>query len=62
MGFGLAELKRGVAGSGIDQPPVVDVLALLADETPPVRVKGASSAPARSADADPTPAATQTVR
>ena len=31
MGFTLADLKRGVAGSGIDQPPDIDVPALLAD-------------------------------
>ena len=34
MGFSLADLKRGVAGTGIDQPPVIDVLALLAGDPP----------------------------
>ena len=33
MGFTLADLKRRVAGSGIDQPPQTDVLALLSDRT-----------------------------
>ena len=33
MGFTLADLKRRVAGSGIDQPPDTDVLALLTDRT-----------------------------
>lgn len=38
MGFTLADLKRGVAGSGIDQPPDIDVLALLADSAPTAEV------------------------
>ena len=38
MGFTLADLKRGVAGSGIDQPPDIDVLALLADRAPTAEV------------------------
>jgi hypothetical protein len=29
MGFSLADLKKAVPGSGIDQPPDIDVLALL---------------------------------
>ncbi len=43
MGFALADLRRGVAGSGIDQPPVVDVLALLAVDAAPAATKDASS-------------------
>ena len=31
MGFSLAELRKGVPGSGIDAPPGIDVLALLGD-------------------------------
>jgi len=38
MGFTLADLKRRVAGSGIDQPPNIDVLALLADRAPTAEV------------------------
>jgi len=34
MGFGLADLKKAVAGSGIDQPPDIDVMALI-DEAKP---------------------------
>ncbi len=34
MGFSLADLKRGVAGTGIDRPPVIDVPALLAGDPP----------------------------
>ena len=33
MGFSLADLKKAVPGSGIDQPPGIDVLALLGDTT-----------------------------
>jgi hypothetical protein len=61
MGFGLAELKRGVAGSGIDQPPVVDVLALLAEEPATMRAKDASNG-ARASTHDPAPATPHTVR
>jgi hypothetical protein len=62
MGFGLVDLKRGVAGSGIDQPPVVDVLALLAEEPAGIRVKDASNGAARSSETGPPSAAPQTVR
>ena len=31
MGFSLADLRKGVPGSGIDAPPGIDVLALLGD-------------------------------
>jgi hypothetical protein len=34
MGFSLAELKRGVTGTGIDRPPAIDVPALLAGDPP----------------------------
>jgi len=34
MGFTLRELERAAPGSGIDQPPVIDVLALLEDAQP----------------------------
>lgn len=33
MGFSLADLRRGVPGSGIDVPSGIDVLALLGDAT-----------------------------
>lgn len=33
MGFSLAELRRGVAGSGVDTPPDIDVLTLLLDHS-----------------------------
>ncbi len=33
MGFSLAELKKAVPGSGIDQPPGIDVLGLLGEVT-----------------------------
>jgi hypothetical protein len=33
MGFSLADLRKAVPGSGIDQPPGIDVLALLGDTT-----------------------------
>lgn len=35
MGFSLVELKKAVPGSGIDIPPVIDVLALLGDAPAP---------------------------
>jgi hypothetical protein len=31
MGFSLAELRKAVPGSGIDQPPGIDVLGLLGE-------------------------------
>jgi hypothetical protein len=40
MGFSLADLKRAVAGSGIDSPPVTDVLALLRGDAPPTEAIG----------------------
>ena len=40
MGFSLADLKRAVAGSGIDQPPVTDVLALLGGDAAPTETTG----------------------
>ena len=40
MGFSLADLKRAVAGSGIDQPPGTDVLALLRGDAPPAEAAG----------------------
>ena len=40
MGFSLAELKRRVPGSGIDQPPEFDVLALLRGDAPPTEAIG----------------------
>ena len=33
MGFSLADLRKAAPGSGIDQPPGIDVLALLGDTT-----------------------------
>ena len=33
MGFSLADLRKAVPGSGIDEPPGIDVLALLGDAT-----------------------------
>ena len=40
MGFSLADLRRAGAGTGIDQPPGIDVLALLAADAPPVEASG----------------------
>ena len=34
MGFSLAELRKGVPGSGLDQPPAIDVLGLLGGADP----------------------------
>ena len=50
MGFSLADLKRAVAGSGIDSPPVTDVLALLRGDAPPTEAIGVirASSPAPS--------------
>ena len=35
MGFSLADLERAVPGSGIDQPPAIEVLALLGGNAQP---------------------------
>ena len=40
MGFSLIDLRRAVAGSGIDQPPAADVLALLRGDSPPGEASG----------------------
>jgi hypothetical protein len=44
MGFSLADLKRGVAGTGIDRPPVIDVPALLAGDPPTAQAGGVQPA------------------
>jgi hypothetical protein len=43
MGFSLAELRKGAPGSGIDQPPEIDVLTLL-DEVPTTEAAGIAKA------------------
>ena len=40
MGFSLADLKKAVPGSGIDQPPGIDVLALLGGDAAPTETTG----------------------
>ena len=54
MGFSLADLRKGVPGSGIDAPPGIDVLALLGDATATGNARAASKVyePAAVAGAD----------
>jgi hypothetical protein len=56
MGFSLVDLRRAVAGSGIDQPPGTDVLALLAGDAPP---PGEAGGLIRASDSAPSMSRTQ---